>query len=317
MKIKPFDNTKNQSVGVDAGKTYNAQMLGELMNTNPRYLFSKVDIGQVTDWYTNDDFMEEMLSYVKDTERIDALINFIILKQEDQVINEHHPKVCCRVTDERKYAPYVEGLPAKLEAMRVRIMHSREISAELERMQNRWSDPSQTEVPSGNEINDKTETKQPQFQLSSPNVPIEVETVFHMADFDKGKIKYLLINDDETFTLFVKLMRDEVWPKVTENKNKYSNLLAFVLKAHGVLAKNTNMPQFDQLLQEIIPGIGIQLSSLKQRTDANNKKNLTNFFDPRKCKNDDCYKLTQDAPELEELLQPLFDKMKESASVTE
>ena len=69
------------------------------------------------------------------------------------------------------------------------------------------------------------------------------------------------------------------------------------------------MPEFDDLLQAIIPGLPSQLSSMKQRKDANKKKNLTNYRDPLKQRNNDCYQLTNDCPDIEKRLQPVIDAM--------
>jgi hypothetical protein len=307
MSNVAFDKKENQSGSAVAKMTPSAQELGEMMNTNPGYLFSSVDIGQVTDWYTNNDFMEEMLSYVKDEERINALIEYIQVRQEYQVTNEHHPKVCYRVTDERKYAPYVDDLSVRLEAMRVRIMHSREVCSQLERLKNQWSEPDLTKLSAGMESNDTTETTAPHFEKQTDDTADTPQIKYHKHDFNEKMLGCLYIDDDEIFSLFVSLMREKLWPAVEDNKNKYSNLLRFLLMYHGVIGDKTSMPQFNLLLQEIIPGIGNQLSSLKQRQDVNNKKNLDYYGDPRQRKNDFCYKITRDAPKLEKLLQPLLD----------
>ena len=77
------------------------------------------------------------------------------------------------------------------------------------------------------------------------------------------------------------------------------------------------MPEFDDLLQGIIPGIGSQLSSMKQRQDANKKKNLINYRDPIKRRNNDCYQLTNDCPDIEERLQPVIDAINNNQKITE
>lgn len=312
MDNKPFDNTEKQGGGVAAGKTYSAQELGELMNTNPGYLFKHIDIGRQTDWYTNYDFMEEMLSYVHDEVKINALIDFLIVKQEYQVTYEHHPKVCYRVTDERKYAPFVDDLPARLDSMRVRILHSREVCIQLELMKNQWSESDQTGMSTGQGKNEATTTVAPNFKDETNINSINPQPEFHMDDFDQNKISCLLIYDDETFSVFVKTMREKLWPAVEKNKNKYSNLLRFLLMFHEIVARKTSMPAFDIMLQAIIPGIGTQLSSLKQRQDCNKMKNLDYYGDSKQRKNSSCWEITHDAPYLEKHLKPLIEKMTEN-----
>jgi hypothetical protein len=76
---------------------------------------------------------------------------------------------------------------------------------------------------------------------------------------------------------------------------------------HGIVGEKTSMPEFDDLLQAIIPNLPSQLSSMKQRQDANKKKNLINYRDPIKRRNNDCYKLSNDCPDIEEKLQSVID----------
>lgn len=152
----------------------------------------------------------------------------------------------------------------------------------------------------------ETPTAQPAFIQQSQTNELE----YRMEDFDRNKLRCLLISDDKIFDKFVRLMRNDVWPFVCQNKGKYCNALRFVCMVHGIVAEKSTMPDFDNLLQAIIPDLPSQLSSMKQRQDANKKKNLINYRDPNKRRNTDCYKLANDCPDIEKKLQDVIDDMK-------
>ncbi len=132
-----------------------------------------------------------------------------------------------------------------------------------------------------------------------------------MSNFDKNKINILLIYDDETFSLFVSTLRKEICPYVLSNKKKYANALKFLCIVHHIVARKTSMNDFDVLLQELVPGIGSMLSSMKLRKDANEEKNYRLYADPKRRKDDSCYLLTRDCSEMEEMLQPVIERLEE------
>ena len=183
-------------------RRYSARELAEMMNNCPVQLFN-VDIAACTDWYTNDDFIEEMMSSVVDEKRIDQLIEFILTMQEHQTVTEHHPKVCHRVTNENKYSPFVDDLKEKLYAMRVRVFHSREITARMEEMKKQWASmnntSSSTVHPATPSPSDKSETQVPQFSDASADVPVE----YHLADLPEDVQSHILLSDDKIYTEFV------------------------------------------------------------------------------------------------------------------
>lgn len=114
-----------------------ASEIAEMVNSHSDRLLD-VDFGFCTDWYRNVDFMEEVISKVNTTEDIDQLIRLMLLKQGLQTCCDHHPKVCYRVTDERKFAPYVEDLGQILHAVRCRVLHNRDMQREMDEFRRKW-----------------------------------------------------------------------------------------------------------------------------------------------------------------------------------
>jgi hypothetical protein len=306
----------DSSAAITCEHTYSALELGEMMNHNPLDLL-ELNIGYQTRWF-NCDYIEEILSFVNDEGKMQMLMTLIVVDWRKKIA-EHHPHVAYRSPETKAFVPFVEDLEIKLDAICKRLLAEREEiqQADLFRKQfmEQYSQPTSHRADSN--------MPQPQVHLHSifNNVVNEEnedgELEFRMEDFDRYKLRCLTISDDKTFDSFVKLMRNKVWPFVKNNKNKYCNALRFVCMVHGIVGEKTSMPEFDDLLQGIIPGIGSQLSSMKQRQDANKKKNLINYRDPIKRRNNDCYQLTNDCPDIEERLQPVIDAINNNQKITE
>ena len=288
--------------------TYSALELGEMMNHKPLDLL-KLDIGYHTRWF-DCDYIEEILSFVNDEGKMLMLMTLIVEDWRKKTA-EHHPQVAYRNPKTKEYVPHVEELNIKLDAICKRLLAEREQieHADLFRKQfmQQYSQPLSTAAHNN--------THQSQIHTQgiinkdedNGDEDEDEELEYRMADFDKHKLRCLCISDDKTFDTFVRLMRNEVWPFVSQNKNKYCNALRFVCMVHGIVGEKTCMPEFDDLLQAIIPNLPSQLSSMKQRQDANKKKNLINYRDPKKRRNNDCYKLSNDCPDIEEKLQAVID----------
>lgn len=289
--------------------TYSALELGEMMNHKPLDLL-KLDIGYQTRWF-DCDYIEEILSFVNDEGKMLMLMTLIVEDWRKKTA-EHHPHVAYRNPKTKEYVPYVEELNIKLDAICKRLLAEREQieHADLFRKQfmQQYSQPLSTAAH--NNTHQSQIHTQGIINKDEDNGDEDEELEFRMADFDKHKLRCLCISDDKTFDTFVRLMRNEVWPFVSQNKNKYCNALRFVCMVHGIIGEKTSMPEFDDLLQAIIPNLPSQLSSMKQRQDANKKKNLINYRDPKKRRNNDCYQLSNDCPDIEEILQPVINALK-------
>ena len=225
-KILDDNSLMDSSAAATTNTRYSAKELGEIMNTHAEELFN-VDIAACTDWYRNDDFMEEMMSYVVEEENINNLIEFIRIMQEFQTTSQHHPKVCYRVPDERKYVPYVEDLNEKLCAMRVRVLHAREIEARLEEMKKRWSTTTTCQSslvahPAKPLLFEKSETQPPSYTDDSTDNTIE----YHLADLPQDVRNQTLIDEDEKYSLFVNDLRGPVLAWIEKRRKQDWNVVS-------------------------------------------------------------------------------------------
>ena len=306
-KVQDTIPTMGSSAAATPNKRYSAKELGEMINTHPVELFN-VDIAACTDWYRNDDYMEEMMSYVVEENKIDTLIEFIRTMQEYQTTNEHHPKVCYRVPDERKYVPYVEDLNEKLCAMRVRVLHAREIEARMEEMKKRWSSMSTTTtgvslaVSPAKPLNvDKSETQPPVFTDDSIDNTID----YHLDDLPQDVRNQILIDEDAKYSLFVNALHGPVKTWIDKKRLQDWNVVRFVCRIRGIVAKHCSLKIFGRFLEHI--GLGNQENNMKQRQDANDNNAIIAYKDPKNT-NSKFFRLKKDGKEIEELLADVIDK---------
>lgn len=305
METKVQDNisTMGSSAAATPKTRYSAKELGEMINTHPQD-FLHVDIGLCTGWYTDDDYMEEMISYVKKEESIELLISYILLIQERQVCIEHHPKVCCRVKDSRKFAPYVEDLKEKLDAMHVRALHKREIEAKVAEMQSLWaasvSTASQEIIASvensGTIIN---ETVPPEFSEGTDENRIQ----YHLSDLPDDVQKHILIETDELYSQFVETMQGPVKEWIDKRHHLQDwNVVRFICRLRKIVTRKCSMNIFGKFLEKI--GLGNQENNMKQRKDTNDENAMLIYDDP--IKSQKIWKLKRDGKEIEAMLSDII-----------
>lgn len=282
-----------------------AQELALMVNQKSVDLFS-VDIAKCTDWYKNDDYMEETMSYIEDDQKMDEFIGYVLLLQEHETCIEHNPRVCYRVIDERKYAPYIDDLAQKLEAIRIRVHHKREIDARLAEMQARWA--ASTSI-SCSAVSHTAQT------LSSISEPIlssttcttsNISAQYHIKDLPQDVQNNLFITDDLLYSDFVETLKGPVCDWVSKHNQQDWNVVRFICKLRGIVSKKCSIPLFAKFLSKL--GLGNQEHNMKKRQDANNSDALVSYDLPSK-NNDRFWQLKIDGKVVEELLEDIIKKI--------
>lgn len=304
------DYHKSSSSAAAPSKTYSAKELGEMFNTHSAEFF-RVDIGLCTDWYTNDDYMEELMSYVVEEKDMCQLIRIILLKQEQQIC-VHHPKVCYRVTDERKYVPYVTDLSTKLDAIRVRVLHEREVNKKLKEMEEMWLATS-TEASAVEEDTQGTNTPaETPSDSDETNPPVFIDSsegelpLYHLADLPNEVQNQILINDDKVYTAFVVTLKGPVKKWIEKHRLQDWNVVRFICRLRGVVARHCSNHIFGMFLEKI--GLGNQEDNMKKRKDANDKNALL-VYDNSSKNRDSIWELRKDGKEVEDLLDDVIKSL--------
>ena len=152
------------------------------------------------------------------------------------------------------------------------------------------------------------ETDSPHFEESNSSGLPE----YHIKDLPEDVRKILTFADDETYSLFVKNMKEDTWLKVNTNKGIYLDRLRFVCNKFGITAKNTRRKQFDKLLHYIIPNlgdVGNLESAMKKQKDSNDDTNYKYYDSPVYSHRNKCSELCKVGAELEECLSPVLEKI--------
>ena len=267
------------------------QELGDMMNTTPLELL-KLDMGFQTEWYSLD-VIESILRRVEQEGSMLMLMSYIAVRWRRQVDDCNSNVVKFDVAT-RSYVPYVEDLPQQLEAIKARVMESRRLREEEETVRRQWEEhfggtpPVQTAPPSFHQPNE-----------TPPPPPPEFHEVY----------KKVLIKDDETWSLFVNVMRDEVWRVVKGNKGCYADVVRFICNLRGITARKTTRDEFEPLYHAVIPDIeGSLLSSIK-RGKYTNEESSYRYYDSIPQHQKKISILIENGKVIERLLQPVIDRM--------
>lgn len=278
------------------------EKLAEIINQEPAAI-STINMAALTDYY-NLDVIERVLRQVL-PERLDIAISLIVSRWEIDVC-DCVEKVVMYDPQRRTYIPYIEDLPAKLEEMKQRIIHRRQLEQDLQKEQEALvalHNRTQTNVLPASVV---CSTDAPQYSNQDNNGEVQVK--YHLADLPVDVQKMVCL-DDETYHIFHKILREEIMPLIKSNKKKYANLVRFICNLRRITNRFSDMPQWVELYKNIIPEVMPILNSMKQRQDANNKKNYKYYDDPIKCKSNDCWELHRDGAEIEEILKPVIDRL--------
>lgn len=285
-----MDNITNNNFFISTNR-FSANEIAEMVNSHSNLLFD-VDLGFCTDWYRNVDYMEDIISKVNSTEDIDLFINLLLLKQDQQTNTENHPKVCYRVTDERKFAPYVNDLATKLDAIRTRVLHNREIQKQLNDMKQTWCSTQTT--PTDFRRSDNTEP---------PAFANPTEEAFHMEDLPKDVRKHFLLKDNKLYSMFVSAIKGPIKDWISKHRLQDWNVVRFICMLRGIVTRKCPMEAFGLFLEYI--GLGNQLNNMKKRSDANSANAILVYDDPNK--KNSIWKLKLDGDEVEKILNEVIE----------
>ena len=286
-------NMQEQAGCSDAAPTkrYSAIDIAEMVNSRSIQLFD-IDFGLCTDWYKNDDFIEDIFSHVNREEDMKQLAELILLKQDYQTNTLHHPKVCYRVTDYRKYIPYVMDLQIRLDAIYTRVLHNREVLRKMNGMKDTWIS---TET-SPTVLHETDDTAPPAFTENTTDL-------YRMEDLPEDIRKHILLKNNHVYTLFVSALKGPVKKWIDKHRLQDWNVVRFICRYWKFIPRKLAMNDFARFLEEI--GLGNQLDNMKKRTDANDKSALLVYEDPKV--GNRLWRLKSDGKEVEELLQDVIN----------
>lgn len=262
-----------------------------------------MEIAEITHYY-DCFFIEEVLNKVESLSDIDRFIGIIKTHWELDVY-DHRELVTKYDTSTREYVPYVPDLKNKLDSIRDRISHKRELKQKLDKQWEEWEVEHQSPA---------TKTEVPQFRSTSPEIQIEVG--LKIKDLDINVQGILNITNDENFAELVDICRHEILPwlnKVNPNNpqkrcrpKKDANAVRFAFRLFGIVDKDCSVHNFVLLFNQVAPQEEPLIDdTVSSREDANMKSRDFNKYD----KLPNYIPLKKDTEQLREMLQPVIDKL--------
>lgn len=294
----------NSSASITSENTYSAKELAEMYLTSRPSFLALNDLERHTlNW--NQNYIFDMLYYIKDESTMDLLISWLTIRwEESHVFWESRDNAANGALHTEKIKFEKETNYTK-ELVLQKIASEKKKEELYQQMMTGYKQPTQT-PPKVQEIKDETEF--PQF--GKPNVLPTPQ--YHIADLPQDVQHILTFSDDETYSLFVTTMREDTWLIVATNKQKYLDRLRFVCRKFNIIGKNTGRKEFDKLIHYVISDlgdIGNLESAMKKQTDSNDDKNLKYYDSPiynHRCK---CKELCEVGYVLEESLTPVLEKI--------
>ena len=261
-----------------------------------------MEIAEVTHFY-DCHFLEDVLKKIELISDIDRFIGIVKTHWEIDVYDRRELVVRYDPTI-RDYVPYVPDLPQKLDLIREKIAHLRELNLKLDKQWDEWEVEHQT--PS-------TKTDAPRFQSSSSSNGIQFDGDLKIEDLDTSVQSILNITNDEDFAEFVDICRYKIWPWLNPQKpkkcrpKKDTNVVRFAFRYYGIVDKDCSVRNFVLLFNAIVPEAELIDDTVSSREDANMKSRdfrkydgLPNY-DP----------LKKDTEQLHKMLQPIINKIVE------
>lgn len=307
MKEESLIDKEVSSGSAAARKTYSAKELAEVYMTS-REVFLGLNMEEVTrKWNLN--FIYEFLYNIKEMSDIELAIQWLAETWADKhslydsYTNIKDPEL---IELHQRFVLSLKDIKDSL----IRRFESETRKESLMTMMMMGYQSTKTDNSLLDELNrcNSDETNLPRFTDSIASA----EPEYHISDLPKDVQEILMFSDDETYTLFVKNMREDTWLKIVSNKSKYLDRLRFVCNKFSITAKNTNRVQFDKLLHYIIPDlgeIGNLESAMKKQTDSNEAANYKNYDSPNFYHRNKCLELCKVGGELEECLTPVLEKL--------
>ena len=198
------------------------------------------------------------------------------------------------------YEPYYPHFEEKVDAIVEKIRQTRELELSLQRQKEEWERSqhgalSHTKIPIAS--SETNQTTQPTFDAN--------ETVeYHLEDLPKDVKPQILITDDKVFSDFVTTMCGPVKGWIDKRRLQDWNVVRFVCRLRGIVARKCSMPIFGKLLDGL--GLGNQENNMKHRQDANDKDALVAYDEVTAFNRQKYYYLRKDGKEIEELLSDVI-----------
>lgn len=283
-----------------------------------------IDIDKLVDAITNDPLLIQSVDFAKVThnyalEVIEELFNCVGIADVDRLagiidtqwrldVSHHHVGVTTFSAIQRKWIPVMPDFPERLADLRDEFFKRDELLKEQQRKFDEWKSSHHVTTTEPAEMVTVEATPPPSF------IPAEEteQPQYHLADLPHNLQQLFTFDDDVTYSLLIVTMRNDVWPVLKDNKGIYADVIRFICNKRGITGKDTSRKDFDLLVPYFFPEQkGSLMSSMKRRNDTNLESSYRHYDSIPKYQYNIKELVKEDGPVIEELLQPVIDRIHE------
>ena len=196
------------------------------------------------------------------------------------------------------YEPYNPHFEDLVDAIVEKIRQTREWELSLKKQVEEWDRVQQEYLSHASATNNSSETS----QTTQPIFTTDETVLYHIDDLPEDVKDQLLIDNDKIYSDFVTTMCGPVKGWIDKRRLQDWNVVRFICRLRGIVARKCSMAIFGMLLEKI--GLGNQENNMKQRTDANDKNALIAYDDHEY--NPHYYLLRKEGKEVEEILEEII-----------
>lgn len=314
MKSRTLDNPEKKGGGAAARKIFSPQELADLYMTNrPEFLILD-DLQYYTlNWDQN--FIFNVLYYIKEESQMDLIIAWFISKWgESHDVWKSRDRAC-------DLSLFEEKIKFEKEVKYTKSLVLQKIEAEKSKEELRnlmmagFRAPTQTQ-PVVQNIVDKTDN--PLFvEPTALSIP-----EYHLADLPDNLKLILCINDDNVYSQYIDILKNEIRPWIQKKNNnkgniKIWNVVKFISVFRGIINNSHNSTrQFVDFLNYIFELTDeedkIKENTVTQFKDANDKNNYEKYDSLPNYK-----PLKSEGICVEKMLKPVIDAMNPKQNSTD
>ena len=196
------------------------------------------------------------------------------------------------------YEPYNPQFEDIVDTIVEKIRQTREWELSLKKQVEEWDREQKENSSRTSTINNSSETS----QTTQPIFTTDETVLYHLDDLPKDVKDQILIDNDQIYSDFVTTMCGPVKGWIDKRRLQDWNVVRFICRLRGIVARKCSMAIFGKLLEKI--GLGNQENNMKQRTDANDKNALIAYDNNEN--NRHYYLLRKEGKEVEEILEEII-----------
>lgn len=258
-------NSHGDNADASLKSPYSAQELAEIY-LKSRHDFLTLDLEEVTcNWNSN--YIFEFLYYIRDVNLFNVIIEWFLECWK----KKHGFYMSFDRTINKDLVHELSELGEKLRLIKEKTIerfesekHTEELRARL--MAGYRQNETYTLVEHQGQVTESTVTQKPSFEGYNQVVIPE----YYISDLTEESQNILLVTDDQVFSELTDISRNLLWPWIKKNNLKSANVVRFIFRYKGFIARKTSVLKFTNLFNQMVPEAQLKADTVSDYEDANN-----------------------------------------------